>query len=268
MEGRGNSMGARHAGLLPRAGGLNALQVLDQAAKSGWDLLYVAGADPARQLPAKSWKEAREKLGFLVVQDLFLTDTAKQADVVLPTLSFVEKEGSFINIEGRVQNLKPGKAIPENLLSDGDIFRRLAHKLQLSFEEFASLAQGSFVRPARTFANTTTPASTISAHELAGTFAPALFDHGTRMRHNPHVIQLAKEPKLRIHPSEGEKRTLKTGDLVRASTNGNAITAKIKLDARIAPGTIVIPLGFEKIPARDLSPHLQNGFPVHIERVS
>ena len=43
---------------------------------------------------------------FLVVQDLFLTETAKHADVFLPACSFVEKDGSFTNIEGRVQKFK------------------------------------------------------------------------------------------------------------------------------------------------------------------
>ena len=282
MEGRGNSMGARFAGMHPEVGplgekttssGLDILQVLEKTAKEGWDVLYIAGADPARQLPTKLWNAAKEKLGFLVVQDLFLTDTAKQADVVLPTLSFVEKEGSFINIEGRVQKLLPGKALPAELLSDGEIFFRLAKKLDLMLTLPAAfleaLAQPGRViskRPAHAGALTESPPQ--SSEGLLATFAPALFDHGTRMRHNPHVIQLAREPRLRIHPREAEKHNLQMGDTVRLTANGNAITAKVKLDARVAAGTIVIPLGFEKINARDLSPKLQNGFSVQLERVS
>ncbi len=120
MEGRENSMGARLAGMHPELGsqpGLNILQVLEAPS---WDLLYVVGANPAR-LPSK--------LNFLVVQDLFLTPTAQQADVVLPTLCFVEKSGTLINIEGRLQQLRPGKPRPEHLLSDAEIFQRLSQKL-------------------------------------------------------------------------------------------------------------------------------------------
>ena len=46
-------------------------------------------------------------MDFLVVQDLFLTETAKFADVVLPVLSFAEKEGTFTNTERRVQMVRP-----------------------------------------------------------------------------------------------------------------------------------------------------------------
>lgn len=103
MEGKGNSMGARLAGMRPEFGpfgkhvnkpGMNALQVLEMTTREGWDFLYVAGANPALQFPSRLWSDACSKLGFLVVQDLFLTKTAKQADVVLPTLTFIEKGGA------------------------------------------------------------------------------------------------------------------------------------------------------------------------------
>ncbi len=59
--------------------------------------LYVMGCDPARDVPGF------RKPNFLVVQDLFLTETAKQADVVLPAQSLAEREGTFTNAERRVQ---------------------------------------------------------------------------------------------------------------------------------------------------------------------
>ena len=80
MEGHGNSMGARLAGMRPDLGplgehvsdrGLNAVQVLETCARSGWDFLHVAGADPASRFPSKLWQAARAKLGFLVVQAPF-----------------------------------------------------------------------------------------------------------------------------------------------------------------------------------------------------
>src|SRR5204863_8600827 len=67
MEGRGNSMVARVAGMRPEFGpfgkavnppGMNALQVLEKTAQEGWDYLHVAGANPALQFPSKLWKEA------------------------------------------------------------------------------------------------------------------------------------------------------------------------------------------------------------------
>ena len=74
-------------------------------------MLYIMGENPMVSDPDIGHvKETLEKLEFLVVQDIFLTETAQLADVVLPSLSFAEKEGTFTNTERRVQRVR--KAIP------------------------------------------------------------------------------------------------------------------------------------------------------------
>ncbi|RJP64823.1 MAG: formate dehydrogenase subunit alpha [Candidatus Abyssobacteria bacterium SURF_17] len=66
--------------------------------------LYVVGENPTLSEPdAEHAKGALAKLDFLVVQDIFLTETAQMADVVLPATSFAEKDGTFTNTERRVQ---------------------------------------------------------------------------------------------------------------------------------------------------------------------
>jgi NADH-quinone oxidoreductase subunit G len=65
--------------------------------------LWVVGANP---LKGATVRERRErKAGFLVVQDMFLTETAQQADVVLPAASAYEKNGTVTNVSGEVQRL-------------------------------------------------------------------------------------------------------------------------------------------------------------------
>lgn len=282
MEGRGNSIGARFAGMRPDlaplgrrlvAPGLNAHQLLATTAKSGWDFLYVAGADPASKFPAKQWAEMRSKLGFLVVQDLFLTETAQQADIVLPTLSYIEKGGTFISIEGRVQTLQPGKETPENLYSDAEIFCQLAHKLDLSFsidEAFLQqlkLERIALVHPEGFDNDKPAVSEEERADALYATFAHALFDHGVRMQHNAHVIELVKDPCVRLHPSDGAKRSIKDGDKVSLRASGNVVNAKAKLDERVAKGAVVLPLGFPEVPVQELSGNLVNGFPVEVMRL-
>ena len=80
-------MGARLAGMRPDLGplgeridkpGLKCLASLEKAAKRGWDFLYVAGADPARNIPQNYGMKPAPNLDFLVVQDLFLTETASK----------------------------------------------------------------------------------------------------------------------------------------------------------------------------------------------
>lgn len=279
MEGRENSMGARYAGMHPELAynyqtlnqpGYNALEVLQAAAKEGWEFLYVAGANPAVKFPAELWKAAKSKLGFLVVQDLFLTKTAQEADVVLPTLAFVEKEGTFINIEGRVQRMHPGKHIPEGLHSDEAIFNQLAGKIGISLKPMTLLNPGERILKFQD--NNSSGALEekivpLRDGELAATFAYALFDHGVRMTHNTKLVQMAKKPYVRIHPNEAVKRGIQDGMNVQLKNENSSIEAKIMLDRNISEGTILLPLGFEELPVQNLATQLYNGLPVQLNLI-
>ncbi len=254
LEGRGNSMGARFAGMYPDEG-KNILEVFDETKKSGWDFIYAVGADIASKMGHDEWKSVRKNLGCLVVQDMFLTKTAQDADVVLPTLSFVEKGGSFMNIEGRIQKLKPGKAIPKNIYADSYIFVRLAHKIGCSLvidEAFLNkLKPGRLplLRPKRI--DQEDAPTKQKQNGLVATFSHALFDQGVRMQHNDHLTQLVKTPYVRMHPDDA-KEFLQIGQT----------KAFVQKDPLVAKGTVVIPLGFKEIPAYELGQNLLNGIQV------
>ncbi len=86
-------------------------EIIPMAGKGEIKFLYIMGENPMLSDPdQKHVREALEKLGFLVVQDIFLTETAQLADVVLPAASFAEKDGTFTNTERRVQRVR--QAIP------------------------------------------------------------------------------------------------------------------------------------------------------------
>jgi len=281
LEGRGNSMGARFAGMRPdlqpmnlpvAQPGLNAQQIIEEAAQSGWDFLYVAGSNPAVKYASKLWKTARNQLKFLVVQDLFLTESAQQADVVLPSLCYVEKEGHFINIQGQSEPIHPGKELPENIYSDGEIFAFIAEKLGIPltvdhlFSETLSKNNLAKVIGKNREKENPIKAAPVDDYALLATFAHALFDHGTRMKHDAHLIKMAKTPYVRIHPLEGIKRHIENDETVLLTANGNEIRAKVFLDEAVAVNTIVLPLGFPEIPVHDLSNDLLNGFQVQIRK--
>jgi len=263
LEGSGNSMGARFAGMHPESTGKSALEVVEEAKTNGWDFLWAVGADIASKMAQSDWQAVRKNLKCLVVQDLFLTKTAQDADIVLPALSFVEKGGSFMNIEGRIQKLKPGKAIPKNVYADSYIFVRIAHKLGTSLvidEAFLNkLKPGRLplLRPKRLDVE---EAPKPSEKGLFATFSHALFDQGVRMQHNNHLTELVKSPAFRIHPEAGidDGATIKIGSL----------TGQIRLDPQVAKGTIVIPLGFSQLPAHELGQNLLNGLRVTLDQRS
>ncbi len=82
-------------------------EIIPMAGKGEIKGLYIMGENPMLSDPdQKHVQQALEKLDFLVVQDIFLTETAQFADVVLPAASFAEKDGCFTNTERRVQRVR------------------------------------------------------------------------------------------------------------------------------------------------------------------
>jgi predicted molibdopterin-dependent oxidoreductase YjgC len=115
---------------MPVTAGCSALETIDQARKGKVKGMFIMGENPAVSFPQPSRvKEALASLGFLVVTDMFLTETAQMASVVLPAASFAEKEGTFTNFEGRVQGLHKAIEPVGQSLPDGEILWRLAEAM-------------------------------------------------------------------------------------------------------------------------------------------
>ncbi len=95
--------------------------------------LYVMGANPARHL---AQKQLPSNIEFLIVQDILLTETAQQADVVLPAVTFAEKDGSMTNVDHHVQAIRhalrplPGAKADWEILVD--MAQSLGHKWNYS----------------------------------------------------------------------------------------------------------------------------------------
>ncbi len=122
-----NSMGAFDMGILPNgSAGRNALQDAGMSAKdmlTKAKVLYVMAADPARDDPKF------RNPGFMIVQDLFLTETAQKADVVLPAASWAERDGTFTNTERRVQYFQRSLEPMQNARADWEIVQTIAKQL-------------------------------------------------------------------------------------------------------------------------------------------
>ncbi len=100
--------------------------------------LYIMGENPMLSEPDLSHAEhAFDKLDFIVVQDIFFTETAQKADVVLPAACFAEKEGTFTNTERRVQRVRKAVNAPGDAKEDILILSMLASKLGANFSDDA-----------------------------------------------------------------------------------------------------------------------------------
>jgi formate dehydrogenase alpha subunit len=92
---------------LPQEPGLTLLEIFEAANNEKIRALYLVGENPMLSDPdIKHIQQALEKLDFLVVQDVFLSETARLAHVVLPAATFAEKDGTFTNTERRVQRIR------------------------------------------------------------------------------------------------------------------------------------------------------------------
>jgi len=115
---------------LPTDPGLTAVEIIEQAKAGEIRGMYIIGENPILSFPHSSLvTQALASLDFLVVQDMFLTETAKLATVVLPAASFAEKEGTFTNFEGRVNMLRQAIAPVGESLPDWQIILRLADRM-------------------------------------------------------------------------------------------------------------------------------------------
>jgi len=127
-----NSLGARDMGLLPNA--LPGYQVPSRTGLSYTEILsspqikalYVMGANPVRHLPEASLPSS---LDFVVVQDILLTETAQLANVVLPAVTFAEKDGSMTNVDHHIQAIRRALRPLPGAKADWEILTTLARHM-------------------------------------------------------------------------------------------------------------------------------------------
>ena len=162
LRGQNNVQGASDAGLIPmmfpdyqrvddegarswfekywktelnKSPGLTVVEIMNAALDGKVRGMYVMGENPAMSDPDLNHsRQALAKLEHLVVQDLFLTETAAYADVVLPASAFPEKTGTFSNTDRRVQMGRKALELPGDARQDLWIIQEIGKRLGLQWE--------------------------------------------------------------------------------------------------------------------------------------
>jgi formate dehydrogenase alpha subunit len=110
--------------------GLTVVEMMHAIEEGKVKALYIMGENPALSDPnLNRTRKALEEVDFLVSQDIFLSETAEYADVVLPSVCFAEKDGTFTNTERRVQRVRKAVIPPGQTRSDWEIVCEVATKM-------------------------------------------------------------------------------------------------------------------------------------------
>ena len=271
---------------LPATGkGATLTEILKRCRNGQIKGLYVVGENPLATLPkSMEVRAALEGLELLVCQDLFLTETAQLAHVVLPACSYAEKEGTFTNLEGKVLRIRPAMDPIGESLPDWHIMTAIASGLgcQLDYEsphdiqrEIMKLLPGYYnlgqprkpvPDPDQYLSNgystevkeryqpepvTTTQA----AKPFALALGQVLYHSGKLSTHAPGLITIAPNTgRLHMNPKDMERLGLTDGAKVRMSTAQGKLDIAVQADLTMLPGSCFFPEHFNEPPVKDLMP--------------
>jgi formate dehydrogenase alpha subunit len=264
-------------GELPTDKGASLIEMLERATARSLKAMFIVGENPVGSLPAAIHAEASlRNLDLLVCQELFLTETAALAHVVLPAASSLEKHGTFTNTEGHVQAVRPSIEPVGESRPDWEIFSALSILLNSPMEyaeskeilkEIRSLIPGySSLGP--TPLPPKVDRSAVDRYltdgyqrDLASRYHPiprtsrpdgtvrleltqSLFHSGKLSTRSKGLLQVEGSGRLRISPSDAARFALSDGDRVRLSSTSGEMTTEVKIMERVPQGTAWFPSHF------------------------
>jgi NADH-quinone oxidoreductase subunit G len=258
---RANDQGAWELGIQTD---LNLVESLNSAMG-----VYVIGADPAGDEPAL--RDAIQRAGFVIVQDLFLTETAKLADVVFPAQAVMEREGSVVSGERRVQRFsaaipplkgtRPDHAIaaalikktesgqiPDSVSSIFDLivanvpnFKSISYQTMAGLGVTLPLANGADNLPT---AVQMPEKVVIEKEQWLAVPVTKLYDQGILTSSSSLLRERIGEAFVKIHPIDAEKMNIENGSMVDLHIDGHEYPAKAVLTSNQPAGVLLVPRSF------------------------
>lgn len=271
-------------------GGLGSYGMLDAAAEGRMDAMYVVGEDIVSLFPDEGFaRQALEKVKFLVVQDIFLSETAKMADLVLPGASFAEKDGTFTNQEGRVQAISKLLPPPGSARTDLDVIGAIGASIDAGFaaSDLASLTgeirkeinmysevesvwgEGTFVKASGSGLTGSKKTAKAKKEKKDKDYpfelvtGNHLFHSGRFSRRADILKGLSKEATVEISSEDAEKLGVKEGDRVKVKGMHYEAELPVKTKRGTRSGVAFIAENYEQVPVNRF---LRRGEP--LQRVS
>jgi predicted molibdopterin-dependent oxidoreductase YjgC len=270
--------------------------MLDAAAAGTLRGLFVMGANPAAVYPdAAKVETALGNLELLVVQDLFLTETARHAHVVLPSLSVMEKNGTLTNVEGRVQRIMRAMDPVGAGRNDWAILNAIAAKLGQSMgygtvdtivaDIRKALHEAPLSRGSREWTLTgieyePAPSSKLQApgdenvEPGAGSLELTLrlitgrlmFDRSTVQVQSTVLPTLAPDPFVELNPADAKRLSLEAGSMVTVRSPHGSLDLRLRVSDDTPAGAAFIPRGYNQAPVNRLLSDRDESVRVSISR--
>ena len=265
----------------------DSLNVFGLALKNKIKALYIMGENPIVSYPnGKKVKDAFQKVDFVVVQDNFLTETAQLADVVLPTATYAEKEGTFTNMGMTVQRLnkviqKVGDAKPDWQIVC-DLAKKMGHSYSYTSPDEILSEVGNSVpiyeginnnnlkkegfhwvssvydkrKPAKykfEIFESQPPAIKISRkYPFILLTRSSLSQQGTYSRNSSSLVAVAPDCFVEINRENAQKMNVKDGDMIMIESAHDKMKLKAKTTSRVPEGTVFVSEDYEWIPVNIL----------------
>lgn len=265
------AFGAVWKSAIPAVPGKDLFQILDAIEAGEIKALYVMGSDPLHFLPNRSRvMKALQKLDLLIVQDLFLTDTAKLAHVVLPAATGAEKSGSFTSADNRVQCFSAAVKPAGDVRSDAEILTTLlslvspgtyggAQTLDALHQEITTLTglysevcDHDGCRMGRIKNRTTTSvclplaplAQSPASRPFALTIGPVLHHNGSMTTRSENNLLVAGEAYVEICRLDAASVGVAAGDTLKITTDTGSISLKVQFSDKLQSGALFVPANF------------------------
>lgn len=262
---KNNSQGAADLAIHPTAGGRDAAAIIDGCTNGAVKLLYIAGENPVVSYPDRAKTEkALDAAGFVVVQDLFLTETAQRADVVLPVTSFAEKCGTFTSAGRHVQRIRKAIKPVGQSRSDREILADLIARISgetvdadsaalfkqiaaYAAVDYSALGDAGAIYPVSPVAKLIAVAGSVSAVE-DGKYAlltgSALYHCGTMSQYGVGPMLVCPEQYIELSRKDAGKLGVAEGDTLKVKSAAGELTLSVKVGTRMPEGVVFSPYHF------------------------
>jgi predicted molibdopterin-dependent oxidoreductase YjgC len=235
---------------VPPGPGWRAKESFARAARGEVDVLHVVGQDPVGAWPQSfQARKAMEGAEFVVVQDAFLTPTARLADVVFPVRILGDREGTLVGADGVRRSLSRVRTPPLPLPQDGQIFGELARRMggklpppeeaELELERLLPQMDGPL--PIRRFEAVNLPVRPRALSGMVLDVSPQLFHSGSVTRRSRALQELAPTVAARLGPADARELGVENGETIRIVADGREVLLRARLDRTVRRGTLVVP---------------------------